>query len=337
MRYKLLSVENFPIVNIGDYIQALAASQFLPCVDGFVNREDLADYDGEECRVVMNGWFMHNPDRWPPNERIHPFFISFHINVLAAEKMLDEKGIYYLRRFEPIGCRDVYTCNLLKGYGIEAYFSGCLTLTLGHNYCFNGKRNGVFFVDPYIPKLDSIYVLYKDIVCLLTHPLLNYKISRKFIFNKSIIKRNLTIARFVRLYSCVFTNDTLTSAIYISHQNQFYATLSNKERIQEAERLVRLYAKAYFVVTSRLHCALPCLGLGTSVYFTHKIENDLVSACRYGGLIELFNKIKVDSAKTFCDFDTNGKLSCDNVKVNKDSWIKIAELISKKCSAFASK
>lgn len=333
---KLLSVEFFPIVNIGDYIQALAASQFFPNIDGFVNREGLADYYGEECRVIMNGWFMHNPDQWPPNEKIHPFFISFHINVMAAEKMLDENGINYLRQFEPIGCRDVYTCNLLKGHGIEAYFSGCLTLTLGRDYCFNGKRNGVFFVDPYIPKLDSIYILYKDIVCLLIHPLLNYKISRKFIFNQSIIKRSLKIARFVRLYSRIFTNETLTSAIYISQQNQLYSTLNNKERMQEAERLVRLYARACFVVTNRIHCALPCLGLGTSVYFTHKIGDDLVSSCRYGGLIDLLNVINVDSFNIFCDFDTNGKLSLDNVKVNKKSWIKIADLISKECSAFAS-
>ena len=55
MKYKLLSVETANLKpNIGDYIQALAASQFLPTIDGFVNREELSQYDSEECIVIMN-------------------------------------------------------------------------------------------------------------------------------------------------------------------------------------------------------------------------------------------------------------------------------------------
>lgn len=41
MQYKLLSVEGERETNIGDYIQALASRQFLPHVDGFINREEL--------------------------------------------------------------------------------------------------------------------------------------------------------------------------------------------------------------------------------------------------------------------------------------------------------
>lgn len=48
MKYKLLAVSKFPNisgVNIGDYVQALASSQFLPHIDGFIDRdEDLKDY-----------------------------------------------------------------------------------------------------------------------------------------------------------------------------------------------------------------------------------------------------------------------------------------------------
>lgn len=53
MKYKLLSVENIAKTNIGDYFQALASSQFLPQVDGFIDREKLKDYDGEECKVIF--------------------------------------------------------------------------------------------------------------------------------------------------------------------------------------------------------------------------------------------------------------------------------------------
>lgn len=38
-KYKLLSLGDKGVMNIGDYIQALASSQFYPHVDGFVNRE----------------------------------------------------------------------------------------------------------------------------------------------------------------------------------------------------------------------------------------------------------------------------------------------------------
>ena len=64
MKYKLLavSVDTGEHVNIGDYIQALAAAQFLPEVDGFVQRERLKEYDGEACKVIMNGWYMHHTE-----------------------------------------------------------------------------------------------------------------------------------------------------------------------------------------------------------------------------------------------------------------------------------
>jgi hypothetical protein len=67
MKYKLLSAHTEKTVNIGDYIQALASLQFLPSFDGFVEREGLNSYSEEECTVIMNGWFMHNPnlDSWP--------------------------------------------------------------------------------------------------------------------------------------------------------------------------------------------------------------------------------------------------------------------------------
>ncbi|MHB9292886.1 hypothetical protein Holit_01999 [Hollandina sp. SP2] len=45
--------------------------------------------------------------------------------------MLSPAGIKYLKKHEPIGCRDYGTVKLLGKYGINAYFSGCLTLTLG--------------------------------------------------------------------------------------------------------------------------------------------------------------------------------------------------------------
>lgn len=132
MKYKLLAVSTENQANIGDYIQALAAARFFPGKhDGFIQREKLKEYDGEECKVIMNGWYMHNPVQWPPSGRIHPLFVAFHINATAAEELMSDESVSYLKRHQPIGCRDYFTRDLLLSKGIEAYFSGCLTLTLG--------------------------------------------------------------------------------------------------------------------------------------------------------------------------------------------------------------
>lgn len=83
MNYKLLSVSTEGQVNIGDYIQALASKQFLPHLDGFIQREELKGYNEEECKVIMNGWYMHHPENWPPSNKIIPLYVAFHINSLA--------------------------------------------------------------------------------------------------------------------------------------------------------------------------------------------------------------------------------------------------------------
>ena len=91
MKYKLLSVRKnnkVKAINIGDYIQALASSQYYPHVDGFLDRdEDLNSYDEEPCKMIMNGWYMHNPQNWPPTGKIIPLFVAFHLNVLVREEL----------------------------------------------------------------------------------------------------------------------------------------------------------------------------------------------------------------------------------------------------------
>lgn len=141
MKYKLLSIRGESQTNIGDYIQALASAQFYPNADGFVNREELKNYDGEECAMIMNGWYMHHPEQWPPSDKINPLFVAVHFNSLSKDKLLSDESIAYLKRHEPIGCRDLYTCDMLKSKGINAYFSGCMTLTLGYKYGLTSPYN----------------------------------------------------------------------------------------------------------------------------------------------------------------------------------------------------
>lgn len=92
---------------------------------------------------------MAQPENWSPSKHINPLFVAFHINSKVRDSMLSKESIEYLKKYEPIGCRDTYTMDLLKGKGIDAYFSGCMTLTLGYKYKRKVCGNKVYFVDPY--------------------------------------------------------------------------------------------------------------------------------------------------------------------------------------------
>lgn len=81
-----------PRINIGDYIQALAAAQFFDSIDTLIERERLDEYDGEKVKMIMNGWYMHHPEHWPPSPKIRPLFVAFHINSAVRSGLLTPPG-----------------------------------------------------------------------------------------------------------------------------------------------------------------------------------------------------------------------------------------------------
>ena len=77
------------------------------------------------------GWFAFHAYNgrfdFPFPGNVRPLFMALHI---AKPGFLDEESLAYLRRFEPIGCRDLFTARLLRGAGVQAFFNGCVTMTL---------------------------------------------------------------------------------------------------------------------------------------------------------------------------------------------------------------
>ena len=121
--------------NIGDEIQSLAASRFLPKIDYLINREKTNSFSPhssqEEVKVIMNAWYMWRPKNFPPSKYINPLFVSTCFSKqIQNSRFLTSKTIGYLREHGPIGCRDMGTLSFLEKNSIPAYFSGCLTLTL---------------------------------------------------------------------------------------------------------------------------------------------------------------------------------------------------------------
>ena len=191
MKFKLLSVRGRKECNIGDYIQALAASQFLPSIDGFVNREKLKDYDGDECTMIMNAWYLHDYSQWPPSEKINPLFVSVHFNSSALEGLMSDESIAYLKKYAPIGCRDYYTAQHLKNKGVDAYFSACLTLTLGHRFKSVEKDEKCYFVEPSF-KVDKSYftLLYNSLYLIFNWSKI-HKIAKKYPKKQGFFRKRL--------------------------------------------------------------------------------------------------------------------------------------------------
>lgn len=344
MLYKLLSVSKFSgltAVNIGDYIQALASSQYYPHIDGFLDRdEDLKNYDGEPCKMIMNGWYMHNPLNWPPSEKINPLYVAFHLNTLAKKELLSPVSIAYLKHHEPIGCRDLYTLDILKSYNVEAYFSACMTLTLGKKFHSTEKRNKVYIVDPQLNSSLSISFVFKGIYDALCHPFdickLCFAKQLSLHRGRNVIKKFLKTALYYREYTKIFDRKLIVEATYICQEDGRYKKYfnSDEKRLDEAERLVRLYAKAKLVITSRIHCALPCLGIETPVIYLEKVQDIEASSCRMGGLRDLFNILKVDKGVLKPAFEIKLPITTENFPKNKDLWRRYAEDLDRICKKF---
>lgn len=330
MDYRLISVSNFDAdVNIGDYIQALASSQFLPRIDGFIDRESLSSWETESL-VIMNGWFMKNASSWPPSASITPLFVAFHINVSAKEAMLSSEGIHYLKSHEPIGCRDLQTTALLKSHGIESWFSGCMTLTLGNTYKHTGKRAGVYFVDPYTPSLS-----YKDLITLLLYSTKNiqnilklHRLRGKSVFS---IRQLIETSCFAKIYSRTFTWDTLLHSCFRTHYYPRTDFKDEYDMLERAKKLIKEYSSAQLVVTSRIHCGLPCLGLETPVIYVDNETADEVSSCRMGGLKNLFHIATISNLQLHLEEPMN----LSNLK-NKDSWRGLCKTLTATCKHFIS-
>jgi hypothetical protein len=228
-------------LNIGDEIQSLAARQFMPRVDCMIYRGQLRLPNGidGDVKVIVNGWFNHSPDMWPPADNIVPLIISFHIN---GENMLNEKKTEYFKQYEPIGCRDYSTLRKLKRCGVNAYYSGCLTLTLKRDPSIE-RSDTTVFCDPFGYDLEGRYYQPGD---SLHQDYMNRLFGSKL---------------------------DVTRCVHVTHRAE---TGNNDTRSAKAKGLLELYQRAKLVVTSRIHCAVPCLAFGTPVLFIeHKRKREL--------------------------------------------------------------
>lgn len=324
------------IFNIGDYVQSIAAKQFLPNVDIYLNREQLNQPIEERTIIILNGWFMHNPINWPPTNAVSPLFVAFHMNKLAEQEMLSDEGIEYLKKNQPIGCRDYHTVELLKSKGIDAYFSGCLTLTLGLSYHHVDIPDAPIYITDLNSTLnkDFKFKLRCFLALLFKRSLLN-KIHRR-IHDCGIKKHLRSVTAFYVTYKKVISDDVFTKAVYREQEiNDNFS--SDDEKFKYADALLKDYSKARYVITSRIHCALPCLAMETPVVF---VTNDLlgdVHNCRLDGLLQLFHTIHITKSGISLNIPGISQLKCNSIFNNKGEYLSLAKQLIITCRNFIDK
>jgi hypothetical protein len=273
--------------NLGDEIQSIAARQFLPSVDVVLDRESLD----------RKPWFDHGPlhvilNGWfmhrPRHWPPHP-----RIRPLITSFHLTDEVLFQNRSGVPAAS------GLLEGRGRQYLIEhgpigarDTRTLEL-----LEGKGVRTFFsgcLTLTLPRPAAVGQ--RDYVCA----------------------NNLDpeAAAFVRAQSAVRVVET-------THVD--WLTIGAANRMKKAEALLSLYAGAKCVVTSRLHCALPCLALGTPVLLVTNRNDDR----RFAGLINLIRHC------TRADF-LSGKAAFDIERPmpNSEDFLALARHLAASCSGF---
>lgn len=148
MKYANLRWQNTEIaggktrtVNVGDIFQFLTIEYIYQKMDIAKDEiirlsvDELSTYQGEYVILPLNwnifdkGFMLDGKIMISP--RVIPVFLAVTIcSMHYKEEYFNDYNISYLKKYEPIGCRDEYTMQILRQHGIEAYLNGCLTAVL---------------------------------------------------------------------------------------------------------------------------------------------------------------------------------------------------------------
>ncbi len=315
MKYGVISYPES--INIGDEVQSVAAQRLLPHVNYYLPREELnTPPTNDIVKLICNGWFMEKPNNWPPAENIVPLFISFHItNSNKSHKIIPNKKFF--NYFKQF---EPIGCRDLK---TMEYFKNIgiksyfsNCLTLTLKNQFKERNDDILFVDP------------------LRH---NYtKSYRNFIIDKMVPEK-------------------FRGNVKFAYQRRSELNISREERFAQAENLIEMYSKARMVITSRIHVALPCLALGTPVYFINAGYHSALFNLndRFDGIMDLFHVIEENafpfSSPSVYDRIVRGSklyksakvnplpIDWENPKPNKKDYLEYSDLLNEEISKFLKK
>lgn len=278
-------VVNLKTDNIGDDVQSYAAKRFLPTVDYVIDREALDTFDSHGEVVKA---IMNG---WYMYSKFN-WPPSPQINPLWVSIHITEQDYF--------------------GIG-ERFLDGCGGDYLRH-YAPIGARD-----ESTLQMLERNHIPAFLSGCLtLTIPQFSNVEKTNEVLLVDLDEKSEAIVR--KMYPA----ENFQSVTHNVNAEE-YSALSAKDRLRRVEKLLRRYQGAKCVITSRLHCALPCLALQTPVLLVYKREY----APRMQSFLTLLRYTEIDSfGEGVRAFDPA------NPKANSDAYMPIREELSRRCREF---
>ncbi|WP_082507884.1 polysaccharide pyruvyl transferase family protein [Methylobacterium sp. Leaf113] len=272
--------------NLGDEIQSIAANRFIPKIDYFIDRDYIADFH-------------------PP----------------AGENVRIVANGWYSHRAENLFFQD-RVCPLL----ISVHFSslqgfGPLKLSATDLMRHSDFLEHLKTFQPIGARdLQTMQILQKAGIDSYFSGCLTLTLEG----NPSIIQKDLIV--------CVDVPGALVEFVANASNSQILCVSAVditegvvKERFAKAERLLEIYQSARYVVTSRLHCALPCLAYGIPVLLVDLAQDQE----RFSGLHNLVRHAKLDEIlRKNVDFDFR------NPSPNTNDYVKLRDQLIKNVKDF---
>ena len=237
-------------LNIGDDIQSYAASLLLPRVDYYIEREHLDVFRPEEeepVNAIINGWLMNNKLGWPVSTCINPLYISIHF--VENDNLL--VGTDFL---DGVGGEDL---KAHEPIGCRDTETQRILESKGIKTWFSGCLTLT------LPCMAEKHPE-KDYVCLtdVSDDVVEY-VKKKY--------PELEIREIEHEPS--------------SRMSDYNFDIGWPKRFECVKELLEIYQNAKAVITTRLHCAMPCLAMQTPVLLLQ--PENVFDSGRFEGLVSL--------------------------------------------------
>lgn len=290
MKYGLLYYKDTD--NIGDDIQTFAQERFIPHVDYLIDRENLESFipeKKEKVKVIMNAWYIHDKFNFDISPYIEPLYISMFLKKFPYQAGITI-GIDYLNK------------NILESFkkyspvGARDIHTKNLLDKLGIESYFSGCMTLTINKFSDVEKKDYIVVVGLN--------------DKEIDYIKK--KTNREVINFIQ-----------------DIDKGSFANESWEVRRKRVIDTLKLYQGAHLVITTKLHCSLPCLALGTSVlllYDTSFPENK----DRIGTYLSYLNYIKRE------DF-FSANIQFENPPKNPTKYLELRNELEKKVINFINK
>lgn len=290
MKYGLITFKETE--NIGDDIQSYAAKQFLPKTDYYIEREKMDLFLPKKKEQVVT--IMNG---WYLHSKINfpisPYIYPLYISVHFSAYNSGGIKTEYLNQ---------YSSFFLNKYGpIGCRDHGTMQLLDEHgikNY-FSGCLTLSIKKDKNIKKTNSICIVDID-----------EKAEEKI---KGVINDDTKIIK--------------RTHILDKKKNM---KLSWETRFKNVKALLDTYQSAKLVVTSRLHCALPCLALDTPVLLLYD-EDKAYTKDRLSDYAEILNHM------TTKEFISRGYKTLNSINSNPSDYMEIRKKIQSKVKSLLKK